>query len=86
MDCEIRFLNAKGKLCCSLRAGFISEQADARYAQAVMMAGPCRQYVSAEICDQDHPDPLFVLWQNQFIVLDRNGAVRSSEDAGPSRM
>lgn len=85
MDCEIHFLDAKGKLSCSLRAGFISQRAAVRYAQAVMMAGPCRRYVSAEICDEEHVHPLFVLWQNELVVLDGNDAVRSTKRGSSSR-
>jgi hypothetical protein len=82
MNCEIRFLNANGKLRCSLRAQFISRQAATRYARIVMSEETRDQFASAEICDADHPYPFQVLWKSGLIALNGSGAVRSNGKDG----
>jgi hypothetical protein len=82
MDCEIRFLNAQGKLSCSLWAGFTSERAAVRYAQAVMTVGACKRYASAEICKGGQQYPFLVLRQDQSAGQRWRDAVQPGADGG----
>jgi len=82
MDCEIRFLKEQGKLSCSLWAGFSSERAAVRYAQAVMTVSACKRYASAEICKGDHQYPFLVLHQDRPAGQRGRDAVRPGKVGG----